>query len=166
MDDTIPNLWPEQFRINVQTPLTILRIQAQYLGKVTRGILQGVVETETAKDRVQHRLVVVAPALTSRHTLIRAIHSAQWPYPAEVQAEGLKKPDHAGLASSISLAGLQERVYPTANDDDEMQQLLRKAFGSESTRALISSLLAQCNELFAASQTKNGSNENFVDSGV
>jgi len=52
MPDTIPNLWPEQFKVDVQTPYTILRVQANLLDKVTRGILVGEVETENSKERV------------------------------------------------------------------------------------------------------------------
>src|SRR5207248_599207 len=92
MADAIPNLWPEQFNVEVQTPLTILRVQANLLGKVTRGILEGTVETETVKDRMQHRLVVIAPAYNSyRHTLLVAIHDPNLAYPAEVRAQSLAK---------------------------------------------------------------------------
>ena len=38
MIDSIPNLWPAEFKIDVQTPYTILNVQANLLGKVTRGI--------------------------------------------------------------------------------------------------------------------------------
>jgi hypothetical protein len=50
MSDSIPNLWPEEFKVDVQSPLTILRAQAGMLGKVTRGILEGTVETEESKE--------------------------------------------------------------------------------------------------------------------
>ena len=84
---TIPNLWPEEFKIDVQSPLTILRVQAGLLGKVTRGILEGAVETETSTEKVQHRLVVIAPAYNGyRHTLVAANHDPNLPYPAEVRA--------------------------------------------------------------------------------
>jgi hypothetical protein len=80
MLDTIPNLWPEQFKIDVQTPYTILRVQAELLSKVTRGILQGDVETESSKEKVQNRLVVIAPAYNGyRHTLVVALHHPDLP---------------------------------------------------------------------------------------
>src|SRR5438874_364554 len=92
MPDTIPNLWPEQFKVDVQTPYTILRVQAGLLSKVTRGILEGDVETEASDEKVQHRLVVIAPAYNRyRHTLVVALHDPDLPYPAEVRAEALAK---------------------------------------------------------------------------
>ena len=90
MPDTIPNLWPQEIKVHVQSPYAILSVQAGLLGKLTRGILEGAVETETAKDKVQHRLVIVAPAYKSyRHTLVTALHNPDLPYPAEVRAAGL-----------------------------------------------------------------------------
>jgi hypothetical protein len=93
MPNSIPNLWPEQFNVDVQTPYAILQVQANLLSKVTRGILEGVVETETSKEKMQHRLVVIAPAYNAyRHTLLVAIHNLHMPYPAEcVQRHWRKK---------------------------------------------------------------------------
>ncbi len=149
MPDTIPNLWPEEFKVNVQSPLTILRVQAEQLGKVTRGILAGTVETETSKERVQHRLVVIAPAYNGyRHTLIVATHDANLPYPTEVRAEGLGEersdryaPPHPMLPDEM------RTVYPRAYDDGQMQNLVQRALTSAETRAVILSLIAKSNEV-------------------
>jgi len=141
MTETIPNLWPEQFHVDVQSPYAILSVQANLLGKVTRGILQGVVETESSKERVQHRLVVVAPAYNSyRHTLIVAIHQLNLPYPVEVRAEGLEAKEGESQSSEA------QPDYPSANDDLEMQHLVSQALRSGRTKATIASLISKSND--------------------
>ncbi len=152
MTDTIPNLWPEDFKVDVQSPYSILQVQAGLLGKMTRGILQGTVETETTKERLQNRLVVIAPAYNGyRHTLITALQHPKLPYPVEVRAEGLetrqKREDETSLA--VALSGRYMTVYPTAYDDAQMTRLVQNALRSDSTRAIILSLIANSNELNA-----------------
>jgi len=149
MPETIPNLWPEQFKIDVQTPYTILRVQATFLRRVTRGILEGVVETERGQKQVQHRLVVVAPAVNAyRHTLIVAIHHVDLAYPTEVRAEGLaKKVEHPSIMKLPFSDNIYiETVYPTASNDEQMVQLVQRALQSEQTQAVILSLIARSNE--------------------
>jgi hypothetical protein len=137
MSTAIPNLWPEEIRVDVQTPYAILRGQANLLHDLTKGILEGDVVTETTKDDVQHRLVIVAPMYNGyRHTLIIAAHKRDFPYPTEVRAVGLGK---YGM-------DLDEDDYPSANDDGEMQALVQKALRSGSTIAIITSLIAKSNE--------------------
>ena len=147
MADSIMNLWPEQFKVDVQTPYAILQTQAGLLGKVTRGILEAVVETETTEKKVQHRLVVIAPAYNSyRHTLLVARHDRDLPYPAEVQGEALAKTvRHELIPGSVSTVKA-ETVYPTASSDEQMVSLVREALQSEETRAVILSLIAKSNE--------------------
>jgi len=151
MAETIPNLWPEQFKIDIQTPYTILRVQAGLLSKVTRGILEGAVETEAGKERVQHRLVVIAPAYHSyRHTLVVALHNPHLPYPAEVRAEALAE-QVVSKSPFISVVGPSyDTVYPRAHDDEQMQTLVRRALQSQQTMAAILSLIAKSNEARAA----------------
>lgn len=139
MPDVLPNLWPDEFKIDVQTPLVILRAQANYLSKVTRGILQGTVETEAADDLVQHRLVVVAPAFNAyRHTLIAALHSKDLAYPVEIRAEA--------LAASEVFANAPVTTYPKAYNDEHMNELVARALQSPETKAVILSLIAKSNE--------------------
>jgi hypothetical protein len=141
--DTIPNLWPQEFSVSVKTPLAILRVQANYLGKVTRGILEGAVETEASKERVQHRLVVIAPAYNGyRHTLITSLHSPHLPYPAEVRAEALGQQVTGGSATGP----IDRTAYPQANSEEQMLDLVQRALRSDQTAALIHSLIAMSND--------------------
>jgi hypothetical protein len=146
MPDTIPNLWPEQFKIDVQSPVAILRVQAVAPSKVTRGILEGTVETESVKELVQHRLVVVAPAYNGyRHTLISVLHNPNLPYPAEVRAEGLAE-EVARRNDPVLGLSTKATGYPKAHDDEQMQALVQRALNSEPTKAVILSLIAKSNE--------------------
>ena len=147
MSESIPNLWPEEFKIDVQTPYTILRVQANLLSKVTRGILEGTVETEMSKDRVQHRLVVVAPAYNGyRHTLVVALHNPDLPYPAEVRAKVLGKEVKRDSVISHPFLTTYDTSYPSASSDDQMQDLVKQALHSEESKAAILSLIAKSNE--------------------
>ncbi len=150
MPDTIPNLWPKEIKIDVQTPYTILKVQAGLLGKVTRGILEGAVETETAQDKVQHRLVIVAPAYHSyRHTLVAALHHPDLPYPAEVRAEALAKRERVQREGTLRVMepAVYTTVYPSAYDDNQMLKLVQEALQSAPTTAAILSLIAKSNEV-------------------
>jgi hypothetical protein len=144
MSDTIPNLWPTEFNVDVRTPLTILKVQANWLSKVTKGILEGVVETERSERQEQHRLVVVAPVHNGyRHNLITVIHDLNLPYPAEVRAEGL-----AELSPRPDLKGRTFLTdYPSADSDEQLIELVRQALQSGPTKALILSLIAKSNEM-------------------
>jgi hypothetical protein len=148
MPETIPSLWPPEFKIDVQTPYTILRVQAELLGKLTRGILEGVVETETSEDRVQHRLVVIAPAYNGyRLTLVVVLHNANLPYPAEVRAEALLRvQERLSPPRPVRPGNSRDTEYPLANSDEEMQTLVSKALQSDQSKAAILSLIAKSNE--------------------
>jgi hypothetical protein len=165
MADTIPNLWPEHFKVDVQTPYTILRVQAGLLGKVTRGILQGDVETETSPDQVQHRLVVVAPAFNSyRHTLIVVRHNPNLPYPAEVRAEALGENKEKRKSSGLpTLLPEYETVYPLANSDEQMLKLVQQALQSEPTQAVVLSLIAKSNEAQSGDSSPSPPRQGPVD---
>lgn len=136
MSGTIPNLWPE-FNVDVLTPVAILRTQAELLSKNTRGILVGEVETEEAEGRVQHRLVVVAPAYNSyRHTLLTVSHDDALPYPVLVKA----------LSLLVRTDFDEGEVYPEAADDEELIKLVGRALRSDDTRSTIISLIAKSND--------------------
>jgi hypothetical protein len=148
MLNTIPNLWPTNVRTEVQTPYTILRVQAELLSKVTKGILQGAVETDVVKEKTQHQLVVVAPRYNSyRVTLLKAVHDPNLPYPTRIEAAALAKK----TLSEGKLPGFPQQVaeYPCAHGDEQMLNLVQEALQSEQTRAVLLSLIAMSNDATA-----------------
>ncbi len=165
MPDILTSLWPEDIRVDVLSPLTILRVQAESLGKATRGILKGAIETESSEKQLQHRLVVVAPAYHGyRHTLITALHGLDLPYPVEVRAESLERSEKRDVLVPsmtdviIGRKHYYETYFPVANDDAQMLKLVQEALRSGPTRALITSLIAKSNEVNA--RPSPDSNEN------
>jgi hypothetical protein len=168
MPDTIPNLWPKEIKVDVQTPLAILRVQAELLSKVTRGILEGDVETESSKEKMQHRLVVIAPAYNGyRHTLVTVVYNSDLPYPAEVRAAALaEKVARPSVIDLSSLGSNYNTVYPTANSDEQMQALVKRALHSDQTLATILSLIAKSNEANATSRSTNGEKKPETDDGA
>jgi hypothetical protein len=107
------------------------------------------VETETAKDQVQHRLVVVAPAYNAyRHTLLVVRHHKDLPYPVEVKADALAErvERRNPVLGGSPLGTYYETVYPSAHNDDQLQTYVQRALRSEQTMAAVLSLIAKSNE--------------------
>jgi len=141
--DSIPNLWPDDIRVDIQSPFVILKVQADYLTRLTGGVLEGVIETETSGENIQHRLVIVARSYHCyRHALVTALHKRNLPYPVEIREQSLAKLTPSDEPHSDE----PEVTYPSASSDDRMQGLLQKALRSDSTVAILSSLIANSNE--------------------
>jgi hypothetical protein len=156
----ILNLWPKNFKVDVQSPVAILRSQASLLSQVTRGVLHANVETETTDKGVQHRLVIVAPAYNQyRHVLLVARHDARLPYPTTVVNDALA--ERVRREPNVLSLGLPtyETVYPQAHSDDELITYIKTALGSDSTKAVVLSLIAKSNETTAASTAQGPSTQ-------
>jgi hypothetical protein len=75
------DLWPDLNLAPVVTPLSILREQAALLGKRTKGVLRGEVETWGAGERISNSFNIVVPSLGDyKYTLLyvqeRLVYSA------------------------------------------------------------------------------------------
>jgi hypothetical protein len=147
----MPNLWPEDFgTITVTPPITILREQAEYLGKQTKGMVDGRVLTAKAHgseahwaptggeadlilkatlspnggDSLWHRFYVEVPALDDyRFLLFTVIHPLDL-YP-------------------LRLYDNTADITYECNDQAEFEQRLRDILASDKTKKVISSILAQ-----------------------
>ena len=138
MAATVPNLWPvEQISLHVQTPLSILRAQAEHLGQLTKDALRAEVETQRGDDGwVRHQLILSAPALSFRQRVLLAAHKEEMVYPARLEADCFL-PD--------SPTDTVER-QPLAATEKEFLDAVSEVFRSRQVRALVQSLLARCNE--------------------
>src|SRR4051794_11804124 len=88
MTTTLPDLWSDDIKVDVLSPLVILRSQEGYLERKTQGLLQAKVATTRSGDWVQHQLDLIAPALGGyRRSLLTARHNAEMIYPVFVRAE-------------------------------------------------------------------------------
>ena len=92
--DTIPDLWPTNaLKMNVLTPVAILRTQATRLGQKTGGVLVGDVTVTTGQNnQVVLGLELIVPALNNyRYRLLSVRHAQDAIYPAEVSAKRLER---------------------------------------------------------------------------
>jgi len=89
---TIPDLWSDDIKVDVVTPLAILRAQVGPIHRKTEGLLQAEVTTTTSDAGwVRLQLDLIAPVLNGyRHRLLAATHEKDRVYPVNVEAECFK----------------------------------------------------------------------------
>lgn len=123
MAANIPSLWPNDIKVNLLPPLTILRTQADALARLTDGIVQAdVITTSGHEDFVVHRLELYAPlAALRRYGILNVTHRTEY-YPAVLEADCFRPKSirdgrgrghdvfGAALAASIAQTGLTEAV--------------------------------------------------------
>jgi hypothetical protein len=141
----IPDLWSDDVKVDVLTPLAILRTQKAYLERRTQGILRAQVATTTTDAWVQHQLELVAPALNQYRTVVlTARHNADLVYPVIVRSLDYLAPP---LSPSRAAPGAAEAPERLANSQDEFIALVREILRSGPVRSLIQSLIARSNEV-------------------
>lgn len=147
MPTTIPDLWPDDIRVDVLTPLVILRTQAGLLSNKTQGTLLAQVMTTTTDEWVQYQLDLIAPALDSyRVSILTARHHLAEVYPVTVTAQAfVPKPGPFGILVQRSEdPPADQRVAAT---QEEFIALVRGVLQSPTTRSRIQSLIARGNEI-------------------
>jgi hypothetical protein len=161
MTPTIPDLWPEDIKVNVLPPIAVLKAQESLLSRRTQGMLQAKLTTTETDKLVQHQLDLIAPGLNFyRERLLTATHDREMLYPVTVTAEAFApKPAHP--MSNLDLARLRldpSLIYRKAATDEEFVRLVREVLQSADVRALIHSLIARINGQ-NSDQQKNGALE-------
>lgn len=167
MPATIPSLWPDDIKVDVLPPLTILKLQAAKLHGITKGILDAEVTTVTGPDDlVTHRLDLIAPTLDGRRTrvLVATQRTEFYPVlieaevyrPTKVSAQAVRNLAMQGMAAAMGVDTRSE--YPTrdwppvndwrpvANNQDDFLKRIAEVLRSPTVRSIIDSLLALCNE--------------------
>jgi hypothetical protein len=148
MATTIPDLWPEDIKVEVLPPIAILKVQEELLARKTKGLLQAKVSTVETDKLVQHQLDLIAPNLHFyRERILSAMHEREMLYPVSVTADVLARRPAEPLAElGTALARAIAPLAPQrAATDDEFIRLVREILRSENVRALIASLLARIN---------------------
>jgi hypothetical protein len=166
MTATIPNLWPEDIKVDVLPPFTILKYQAAKLRELTKGILEAEVTAVSGpEDFVTHRLDLIAPALEGRRSRVLSVTHRVDFYPVVLEAECFRpKPSPTTLGELIGASrmaatvasALASKVPPTwpnpddwkpvANDQAELLKRIGEVLKSPQVRATIDSLIALSNE--------------------
>lgn len=168
MAATIPNLWPDDIKVDLLPPVTILRAQANKIGEITQGILEGEVTTVTGeKDLVTHRLDLLAPSLDGRRVrVLSATHRDDF-YPVVLEADcflpkfvDLRNVRQAAqTAMAEQLSGLDLRTHasarpwpyptdwrPVVSNQDEFLKRVAEVFRSMEVRSVIESMIALSNQ--------------------
>jgi hypothetical protein len=159
MTPTIPDLWPEDIKVNVLPPIAVLKAQESLLSRRTQGMLQAKLTTTESDKLVQHQLDLIAPGLNFyRERLLTATHDREMLYPVTVNAEAFApKPAHPTSAPDRVRQRLLDPslTYRKAATDEELIRLIREVLQSADVRALIHSLIARINGQ-NSDQRKNG----------
>lgn len=160
MSMTIPVLWPETIRTNVQTPFAILRTQAEALANMTNGVLEGSVEVGASGNKqVSISLSVLAPALNYKHLILSARHSRTLPYPARILAECFNS---GGSEYDAHHYGFREAVNP-----EMFEECVGLVLKSPEVETVLVSLIARSNDPMAEGQfaeLDNNQNEDLTPS--
>ena len=108
MSEPIRNLWPVT-KINVLSPIAILRQQATYLREATQGILEAEVAVVKDKPWTITSFWIVAPALDRyRFELFKIAHQDSDLYPVDVSCDGLLDVLRAGDHSNLIVSTVDE----------------------------------------------------------
>jgi hypothetical protein len=142
----IPDLWGDDFQVEVLSPILILRMQAEAIQKKTRGILLGEVSTRIAEpDETQlgyaidiHNLDLIAPAINYRESILEVWHKVDRYYPIFIKLPEEIEWEKPSIKSSSS---------KRASSEEEYIHYLGVALQSSPSRSVISTLLAKSNDL-------------------
>ena len=132
------DLWPDDIRYTrLKAPVTILMEQASLLGKKTQNLLEAKVENNkealVSAEVFVYGFYLVAPALSYyRYKLFTISHDIQL-YPVKINID-------SDILKEIS-PDAEEQLL--AESEGDFLEILKKIFGAEKTRHIISALLAQ-----------------------
>ena len=150
MSATIPDLWPDDIRVDLLTPLMILRMQAGLLSSKTQGLIIAEVRTTTTDKWVQHQLDLIALPLDHyRVSLLTARHDIGGAYPVTVRSQGFvpkREPGPSSPTASIRAMFEPPPDQREAATQEEFIDLVRQALRSDAIRSRIQSLIVRTNE--------------------
>src|SRR5580658_4806026 len=128
MADQVTDLWPQIEAVNVRTPGTILKQQAALLGKHTKNLLEGSVDTQTYGSEFRHHFIINAPTLSYSMELFAVAHDV-YLYPVRIASAPRVRLDHP---EDLLL-----------NSEGEFVNWLKGVFNAAETKRILSTLMAQ-----------------------
>lgn len=146
----MPNLWPDDFGTSVVTPpITILREQAEYLGKQTKGMVDGRVLTAKVDDSTPHWTSAESDAEDLLFRNPKEDAEALW-HRFYLEVPALDNYRYLLLTVVHPIALYPLRLYDNATDktykcadENEFVQRLRDILTAEKTKKIITAILAQ-----------------------
>lgn len=152
MGDSIPVLWPDDIKLDVASPLAIMRAQAAPLRKATKGYLSVDVtsQRELPLGDIVHTMDLVAVPLSDYHyTIVFVKHRPEQVYPAVVDAPCLREGEViTRRGGGVSIPPVDIEVL----DESDFIYILGQILTSPSIRSVIDSLLARINEEYLQKQ--------------
>ncbi len=165
MSEPTRNLWPAT-KINVLSPIAILRQQATYLREATQGILEAEVAVVKGEPWTITSFWIIAPALDRyRFELFKIAHNATDPYPVQISCAGLTSIDRNILRRFLVLNTefdtpftvsnpedepddpITDTILVVASSQDDFMMILEKILASTRTQRTLHSLIARTNDV-------------------
>ena len=165
MSEPIRNLWPVT-KINVLSPIAILRQQATYLRETTQGILEAEVAVVKGDPWTITSFWIIAPALDRyRFELFKIAHNVTDPYPVQISCAGLFATDSINLREFLVTYTEFDTPFTVSNPEDEpddpitdtilivassqddFMMILEKILASPRTQRTLHSLIASTNDM-------------------
>ncbi len=167
MSEPTRNLWPAT-KINVLSPIAILRQQATYLREATQGILEAEVAVVKGEPWTISSFWIIAPALDRyRFELFKIAHNATDPYPVQVSCVGLfgAIKDNNVLINFLitnteqdtpftvtdpqdnQFDRITDAILLVASSQDDFMFVLEKILASPRTERTLHSLIARTNDM-------------------
>ncbi len=147
MEDNIGSLWPTEIRPQIQSPLNILKAQAQALSQQTSGVLQAEISpvlTRRGEDKIIFSFDIVVPALDNYRRALFIVEQAKGlAYPATLEAEFFKNQRELDPFRGIEPGNKPDN---RADNDQEFIQVLSTVLRSPQVVSLAQSLIASANE--------------------
>ena len=160
------DLWPDiDLDAHKNNPIQILKEQAKKISDKTKNLINGEVVTNTEGNVIYNSLYLNVPTLDNyRFALLKIAHTTMqyslFIYDYSKENEGIKpkrisKPTPFGETMTILSAAMSiDRMYETtevviptpdekANSPEEFVEMLSKILGSNETKSIINSLIAQ-----------------------
>jgi hypothetical protein len=150
-NDTL-DLWPDDIKVEVQSPYAILMSQKSLLATKTKDILRADVSVTTTDSQTRLGFDLIAPSLENyRRTILYATSKKDDVYPVTVEADCFLPRSPTTLPEvleKVSQRGLGAKSNPgrQAATQQEFIDLVGQVLRSAEVRSLIQSLIARSNE--------------------
>ena len=137
------NLWPMDIgKERINSPNTILREQASFLGSATNNLVQGeVIKDKGYEANFRYYFHIVAPSVGNYHYRLMTMYHPIEIYPVHIFVED-------SILNELSEHFTVEHLEPYENgvavrSEEEFSTALKTIFASEKTKKVITSLLSQ-----------------------
>jgi len=146
MASAVKSLWSARIKPDILSPRQILRVQADALTEMTKGVLVGeLLESKGGTGEVVLTLDMLAPAINYRQRVLTARHSPSLLYPVNLDADVFRS---KGIQSrqEVGRVFLEEKPESQADNDEELVRLVEKVLTSSTVVSMAQSLIALSNE--------------------